>query len=662
MEAENINIAELQRQLAEKEAELRRVSSELVDVKEELAREVVGNTVYDDAGNPVQQVGVMRDITERKGQEAENRSLMLLLDTIDSECFIKDKDGNYLYINKAYEQQFGVKREDVIGKDDTFVFDPELAVQLQENDRRLMSSKKKEVIEESGLVMGESVTYLTSKAPLFDENGEVFGICGAGIDITEKKKTEDALHESEYRLRVALDASQAGWYDTDLTTGSSVWDERTIRIWGQDPATFTTSVEYALDAIHPEDKAWFHPLFFAALESDTQDLDAEYRILWPDGQVRWKRDQFHIFRDSDGKAIRFIGATVDTTEQYELEQALRESEELYRNLVEQISDALFTLEIDGTVKYISPAIEAILGYAPDEVTGLAAFDFITPDEHDLARSRLNMLGAGEFPRYSEYQALTKSGEKRWIRISSQPIEENGRITGIRGVMTDIHDQKIAEKQLEQAAVLAERERLARDLHDAVTQSLFMATATAEALPRVWQRNPEQARRALEELRLLTRGALAEMRSLLLELRPASFAEQPLGTLLRQLTDGLAARSRILITTTIVGECLLPDDVQMALYRITQEALNNTIKHADASRVLVSLQCEDEQVLLLVNDDGIGYDPEIVVAHFGLENMQARARDIGAEIHFKSSPDNGAEITVTWQPRGNMKPANSVPDQ
>jgi len=492
MESETTIIAELKRQLAEKDAQLQ------------------------------------QEIAKRQQLEQESRSLSLLLDTTGAECFIKDKNGIYQYINRAYEQQFGVRREKVVGKDDVFVFGPETAAMLRENDQRIMDGGKTESIEESTWIEDAYVTYLTTKTPLFDEQNQVLGICGAGIDITEKKR-----------------------------------------------------LEYALVA----------------------------------------------------------------------------SEQLHRNLVEQISDALLTLEVDGTIQYISPAVEAILGYTPEEMMGLTVFDFIGPDEYDIARNRLRMLSTGELPGFDEYQALTKQGEKRWIRISSQPIEENGRITGIHGVMTDIHDRKIAAEQLEQAAVLAERERLARDLHDAVTQSLFMATATAEALPRVWEQNPERAQQALKELRLLTRGALAEMRSLLLELRPTSFSEQSLATLLRQLTDGLAARSRMLVTTTAVGECHLRDEIKMALYRITQEALNNTIKHAEASRALVSLQCEGEQLLLRIKDDGKGFDHESVVAHFGLENMQARACDIGADIRFESSPGDGTEIAVTWQPDGNMTSVN-----
>lgn len=497
MESDNTIIAELQRRLAESDARLQ------------------------------------QEIARRRQVEEESRSLSLLLDTTGAECFIKDVNGIYEYINSAFAKQFGVRKEEVVGRGDEFVFGHETAEMLRENDQRIMDGDVTESIEESTWLDDVHVTYLTTKTPLYDKKGQLVGICGAGIDITDKKS---------------------------------------------------------------------------------------------------------------------------------LEKALIASEKMYRSLVERISDALLTLEFDGTIQYISPAVEAILGYTPEEMMGLTVFDFIGPDEHDIARNRLRMLSTSELPGFSEYQALTKQGETRWIRISSQPIEDSGRITGIQGVMSDIHDRKIAAEQLEKAAVLAERERLARDLHDAVTQSLFMATATAEALPRVWEQNPEQAQQALKELQLLTRGALAEMRSLLLELRPTSFSEQPLATLIQQLTDGLAARSRMIVTTTILGEYHLPADTKMALYRITQEALNNTIKHAEASRALVSLQCEDEQLLLRIIDDGKGFDHESIVSHFGLENMRARADDIGADINFKSSPGNGTEITIMWKPGGIMTSVNLAQNQ
>jgi PAS domain S-box-containing protein len=207
------------------------------------------------------------------------------------------------------------------------------------------------------------------------------------------------------------------------------------------------------------------------------------------------------------------------------------------------------------------------------------------------------------------------------------------------------------EHIEHAAAIAERERLARELHDAVTQTLFSACMIAEALPRVWGQYPEEGQRGLEELRQLTRGALVEMRTLLLELRPAGLVEKPLDTLLDHLTAAVTNRTRIPITLSAQVEHLLPPDVQIALYRIAQEALNNVVKHAQASRASMDLQCRPEKVVFRVRDDGGGFDPEDVLPdHFGLSIMRERAESIGAILEITSRPGAGTQVMVEWRDR------------
>ena len=137
--------------------------------------------------------------------------------------------------------------------------------------------------------------------------------------------------------------------------------------------------------------------------------------------------------------------------------------------------------------------------------------------------------------------------------------------------------------------LQERQRLAQNLHDAVNQSLFSAGLIAEVLPRLWERDPVEARQSLEDLRRLTRGALAEMRELLAELRPSVLTDSSLGDLLRQLANAFTGRTNIPVSLNIAGEHVLPAEIQVALYRICQEAFNNIAKHAGASRVEIDLQ-------------------------------------------------------------------------
>jgi len=203
-------------------------------------------------------------------------------------------------------------------------------------------------------------------------------------------------------------------------------------------------------------------------------------------------------------------------------------------------------------------------------------------------------------------------------------------------------------ETERAAAAAERSRLARDLHDAVTQTLFSASLIAEVLPRIWERNPEEGQRRLEELRQLTRGALAEMRTLLLELRPAALTETNLGDLLRQLAEAITGRARVPVTVTVEGKRSLPSEVQVALYRIAQEALNNVAKHAGASQASVSLHCQPEAVKLCIRDDGRGFDLESVPPEsLGLGIMRERAEAIGATLVVSSEFGRGTEVVVEW---------------
>ena len=204
---------------------------------------------------------------------------------------------------------------------------------------------------------------------------------------------------------------------------------------------------------------------------------------------------------------------------------------------------------------------------------------------------------------------------------------------------------------EQAATAAERERLARELHDAVTQTLFSASVIAEAIPRIWFDHPEERDRGIEELQHLTKGALAEMRTLLVELRPTALTEKPLGELLGHLAAAASGQTRTPVRLRVEGETRLAPEMQVALYRIAQEALNNVAKHARAKQAWVNLSCGPGAGTLEVIDDGRGFDVETAASapeHLGLGIMRERAETIGAHFTVESLPGQGARVCVRWQ--------------
>ncbi len=206
---------------------------------------------------------------------------------------------------------------------------------------------------------------------------------------------------------------------------------------------------------------------------------------------------------------------------------------------------------------------------------------------------------------------------------------------------------------EESAAAAERNRLARDLHDAVSQTLFSVSLIAEVLPRIYARDPVQGAQRLDELRQLTRGALAEMRTLLLELRPAALAEVNLSDLLKQLGEAVTGRARIPVEVRTEDTDALPTEVRVALYRIAQEALNNVTKHSGAATATVSLSPLDEPrggLRLVIQDDGTAFDPaEAGTRRLGLGIMRERAEAIGASLTITSAPGQGTTVSATWSP-------------
>ena len=204
------------------------------------------------------------------------------------------------------------------------------------------------------------------------------------------------------------------------------------------------------------------------------------------------------------------------------------------------------------------------------------------------------------------------------------------------------------EQAQELAVLEERQRLARNLHDAINQSLFSAGLIAEVLPRVWGQDQDLARRSLEDLRRLTRSAQAEMRALLAELRPSTLIDSDLDELLQLLGNALSGRIDIPVVVTVTGEIILPAKVQVAFYRVCQEALSNVAKHAKATRVEINLKEEGDTVELRVRDNGIGFDlDQTFSGHYGLGMMRERAEAVGAQLSITSRPGHGTELTVRW---------------
>jgi nitrate/nitrite-specific signal transduction histidine kinase len=284
---------------------------------------------------------------------------------------------------------------------------------------------------------------------------------------------------------------------------------------------------------------------------------------------------------------------------------------------------------------------------PQEVTTFGIEEF----QDENLRDRLSQLGF----QLLVYIPLSTKGRELGFFIlgrhepSQLSPEELSLLSSIGKQIGVAMENALLYEQAEQTAITAERSRLARELHDAVTQTLFSANLIADVLPRIWKRNPEEGMQNLEELRQLTRGALAEMRTMLLEMRPESLERADIKSLLTQLVDAFIGRVRVPVSLVIQGDCELTHEVKIGFYRIAQEALNNIAKHSGARQVEVRLECQPAGMILLIKDDGLGFDPEAITpGHMGIAIMRERANSIGASLKIESQPGRGTIVELDWR--------------
>jgi len=419
----------------------------------------------------------------------------------------------------------------------------------------------------------------------------------------------------------------------------------------------------------------------------------EFRLLRYDGEYRWILDNGAPRFLSDGAFGGYIGSGVDITER---KRALIIEHE-QRILAEALRDT--ALALNGTLEHaeILDCIMAGVGrVVPHDV---AEFMLIEAGVARMVRSHgykqrglatevmaarypvattpilRQMIETGQpviIADIKAYEGWINRIHAEWlhsyvgvpVRIKNETIGFINLISDRLGFYTQVHAEHLqifAEQvgvairnarlyeHTQDLAALEERQRLARELHDAVSQTLFSSSIIAESLPCLWKQKPERVLSNLKQLQRLNQAALAEMRNLLMELRPATLLKVDIADLLRQLTQAITGRTRLAVSLKVEGQQDLPPDVQIALYRIAQEALNNAVRHAQATEVTVSLKLRPWKTVLLVKDNGCGFDPDIAPqTGMGLGIIRERANGVGAKFQIKSELGRGTEATVIWE--------------
>ena len=606
-------------------------------------------------------------------------------------------DGRVLAVNPALQELSGRSEAELIGLGGQAITYPEdRDVGRAELGEVLAGQRNSYQVEKRYVHPDGRVHWMRqSISAVRDAAGKVLYLVVIAEDIDERKRALEELRASEARFKAVFDNAAIGVAMMTLDRRIVQVNPTVTRITGYSPEEM-----FAInptDMVLPEDRAIDREQFLDLVAGRRDQYLIEKRYIRRDGALFWGRINFALVRDAQGDPLYIVGMIEDITEEKESRQTLAESEARFRTLYDSAEMGIVLVDLGSqgnqpldearfnqlvANQRLNPAMQRMFGYTAEEMQQTAIASLIYPEDHGIDAREFRQLLTGEIDSFrSEKRFVRKDGSVFWGRLTdSLARAADGTPQMVIGIIEDINEerkakqrlasqeaeyrrqleQRIAERTAElnaanqrlaekaaQDAVTAERTRLARDLHDAVTQTLFSTTLIADVLPDLWAMNPEEGRRRLAELRQMTRGALAEMRTLLVELRPNALVEVPLSALLRQLTEAMVSRARIDIQLSAEGERKLPPDVQVGLYRLAQEALNNVVKHAKATQAVVTLRL-DEAVRLTVADNGAGFDPGTVTAdHLGLRIMRERAEAIGAQFSIYSEPGEGTQVSVLW---------------
>jgi len=333
--------------------------------------------------------------------------------------------------------------------------------------------------QESEVISPDGRVWLTRAYPVRDANDNIVGAIEATLEITESKKAEEALQESEEKYSTLVENSLTGIYIDQ--GGKVVFANNKFAEIYKYPKDELLGIE-SWRLVHPDDRGLTDEIRTKRLKGEEAPLAYEARGLTKNGDTIWitrrntrieykgktailgnivniteRRETEKALQENIRKLQLAYEQSIiyakqlneEMTERKRVEEALRESEEQYRDMVENISEVIYTTNENGVITYISPVMESVSDYSPSELIGRVFTDVIYEDDLSRGTKQFEKILSGN-PELSEYRIITKSGEARWVRSSSRPIFKENRVVGLRGVLTDITESKRLETQLQQA--------------------------------------------------------------------------------------------------------------------------------------------------------------------------------------------------------------------
>jgi PAS domain S-box-containing protein len=481
-------------------------------------------------------------------------------------------------------------------------------------------------------------------------------------DITERRRSEAALRESEERLTLAFAGAQEGVWDWNLETDAVVYSPRWKQMLGYNDDEIEPHVSAWERLLHPDDTLLAQQVNESAKRGE-RAYQGEFRLRHKDGHyIHVLSRGFPVRRDETGPVVRIVGTHLDITERRRTESALHESEERLSLAFTGAQEGVWDWNLQtGDVVY-SSRWKQMLGYADDEIEPhVSAWErLLHPDDKPRARQVNESVVRGARTYEVEFRLRHKEGHYIHVLSRGFPVrhEPGGPVVRIVGTHFDLTERKQADAERARTELLArlvfaqedERKRIAREMHDQFGEQLTALSLRIGLLKDACGERSE-LREQVDALEDVAQRLDRDVDHLVWELRPTALDDLGLRAALDNYVQNWSRRVRIsaeLHTSGLLDD-RLATETETALYRIAQEALTNVAKHSRAANVEVILERRADHVLLIVEDDGVGFDPSgtagTAAQGFGLLGMQERATLIGASLQIESAVGKGTTILV-----------------
>jgi PAS domain S-box-containing protein len=441
-------------------------------------------------------------------KESEKKYRMLVESSTDM-LFTVNLKGNFLFVNRAFERGLGYTKEQIMRINGFALVHPDDIEVVRQQFAQIVAGKTADNMEYRYKTKeGKYIHILNNAAPISDSQGNIVAALGIARDISYRKKIEDELRKardemgervvertaqllaankklseeikerrrieeelrkSEEKYRVIFESFHDVYYQTDKEGLITIISPSVRTQAGYDPEDIIGHLVTDF-YLNPDDRE----TFIEKLKETGTVNDYELKLKAKDGRVIEVSASSNLVFGKGGKPVGVEGVLRDITERKRAEEALRESEEKYRELIENLSEVIYALDQNGRLTYVSPAVKSLIGYYPKELESNPFSEWIHQEDLSRAREGFQKVLSGKSTN-SEYGIISKSGEIRWIYTSSRPVLKENQVIGVQGVLTDITERKRAEEALQA------REAYLDQLFESAQEAIVMADNDGKAL-------------------------------------------------------------------------------------------------------------------------------------------------------------------------------------